>query len=111
MTPVEITILTLSLIDAICYKSNKSSHFTRTKDGNNKKEFEVMLVFENNSYCARVFSLSENKVVKTSSYPNQDSYKTEFFLSINYGRIMNLRPDYGYRNLPLLTKNEMNNII
>ncbi len=35
-----------ALIDARVYKNNKSSHFTRKNGVNDKKEFEVMLVFE-----------------------------------------------------------------
>ena len=67
-------------------------------------------VFENGIYASKVFSSRENKVVKIFSKPNQDSFKTDFFLSVNYSRIMNLRPDYGYRNLPLLSENEMKDI-
>ena len=64
-------------------------------------------VFEDGHYQSHVFSLKENKVVKTFAYPNQDSYRDKFFLSIDYRRIMALRPDYGYRNLPLPSKEEM----
>lgn len=59
-------------------------------------------------YVARVFSIKENKEIKCFDKPVQDSYKTDFFISLNYQRLMTLRPDYGYRNLPLLTKNELN---
>lgn len=41
-----------SLIDARTYKTNKSSHFTRKSGVNEKKEFEVMLIFENDGYVS-----------------------------------------------------------
>lgn len=63
--------------------------------------------FREDKYQAIVYSISTQKVVKTFNYPVQDSFKTDYYLSINYRRIMNLRPDYGYRNLPLLTEKEM----
>lgn len=61
-------------------------------------------------YGARVYSLKERKVVTEFDMPVQDSYKNEYFLSINYGRIMKLRVDYGYRNLPLPSLEEMNKL-
>ena len=42
-----------TLVDAKCYKNNKSSHFTRKWGGSNQKtEFEVMLIFENDGYIS-----------------------------------------------------------
>ena len=67
----------------------------------------IFNVFEDGRYQSCVCSLKENRVVKKFDYPNQDSYKDRFFLSIDYRRIMALRPDYGYRNLPLPTEAEM----
>lgn len=67
----------------------------------------IFNVFENGRYHSCLFSLKENRVVKRFDYPNQDSYKDRFFLSIDYRRIMALRPDYGYRNLPLPSEAEM----
>lgn len=61
-------------------------------------------------YEAHIYSLSKNKISETYSLPVQDSYKDVYYLSINYRRIMRLRPDYGYRNLPLPDDNEMRNI-
>jgi hypothetical protein len=58
-------------------------------------------------YISRVWSACSLKEEKTFDYPVQDAYKTEFFLSLNYRRLMALRPDYGYCNLPLLTKEEL----
>ena len=70
----------------------------------------IFNVFEDGKYQSCVFSIKENRVVKRFDFPNQDSFKDRFFLSINYRRIMALRPDYGYRNLPLLTKEEMKDV-
>lgn len=66
--------------------------------------------FRNNRYIAAVFSLSQKKEIRTFEKPVQDSFGTDYFLSINYGRIMKLRPDYGYRNLPLPDEREMKNL-
>lgn len=67
--------------------------------------------YSNNKYQAIVYSLQKKGVVKMFDFPVQDSYSTNYYLSINYQRIMNLRPDYGYRNLPLLTDNEMQDLV
>lgn len=60
-------------------------------------------------YIARVWSLSSLKEVKTFDSPVQDSYQTDYFLSLNYRRIISLRPDYGYRNLSTMKKGELKN--
>lgn len=65
---------------------------------------------KSNTYVSRVFSLSGQKEVKTFKMPVQDSFKTDYFLSLNYSRLLALRPDYGYRNLPMLTNKELNNL-
>src|SRR5690606_16926968 len=36
--------------------------------------------------------------------------KRDYLLAINYRRILALRPDYGYRNLPALNDTEMSNL-
>lgn len=61
-------------------------------------------------YVARVCSVLKEGIVKEFSRPVQDSYGTEYFISLNYQRLMSLRPDYGYRNLPSLKKNELNDL-
>ncbi len=69
----------------------------------------IMNIFEetSQSYISKVFSVKEKKEVKQFSLPVQDSYKKNYFLSINYRRIMALRPDYGYRNLPVPSESEL----
>lgn len=68
-------------------------------------------IFQDNRYKAVVFSLVEKKIVKSFDYPVQDSYGVNYFLSVNYRRIMYLRPDYGYRNLPLPAREEMKDLV
>ncbi|MFB1078184.1 glycosyl transferase [Photobacterium damselae] len=52
-----------------------------------------------NSYISKVYSIKNSKVISKYKYSVQDSYSDKYFLSINYSRLMALRPDYGYRNL------------
>lgn len=63
--------------------------------------------FDGERYIAKVYSQSKKKVIRQFPYPVQDAYGKEYFLSINYRRIMFVRPDYGYRNLQQLTKIDM----
>lgn len=57
---------------------------------------------EAQSYISRVYSLSEGGEVTSFVFPVQDCFKKDYFVSINYQRLMSIRPDYGYRNLPNL---------
>lgn len=66
--------------------------------------------FRDGRHVAVTWSLSRQAEIKVFDRPVQDSYKTAYFLSIDYRRIMKLRPDYGYRNLPLPTDDEMKNL-
>src|SRR5690606_4941071 len=50
------------------------------------------------SWVSNVFSLSNKNIVKTFNYPVQDSYSTEYFVSINYKRLQKVTEDYGYNN-------------
>lgn len=63
--------------------------------------------FESGKYVSKVYSLNSGQVVKTFNRPVQEARGTEYFLSINYQRIMAVRPDYGYRNLPPLSDDEL----
>ena len=52
------------------------------------------------SYQAVAYSLSQAKVIRTFDKPVQDTFGNEFFLSLNYTRLMPVASDYGYRNFP-----------
>ena len=58
-------------------------------------------------YISCVFSIKNLQEVKQFDYPVQDSFGTDYFLSINYRRLIALRPDYGYRNLLPLSQKEL----
>jgi hypothetical protein len=62
---------------------------------------------ERRTYISRVYSQRLLKEVKIFPFPVQDSYGTEYFISLNYRRLDTLRPDYGYRNLPKMTNSEL----
>ncbi|WP_396632346.1 hypothetical protein [Maribacter sp. R86514] len=63
-----------------------------------------------NRYESKVFSAIENLLIKTFNYPVQAVYKEQYFLSINYQRLLSMRPDYGYRSLPPLNQSELTNL-
>ncbi|PMO57031.1 glycosyl transferase [Vibrio breoganii] len=63
------------------------------------------------NYISRVFSVSRKMQISQYEYPVQDSFHSEYFLSVNYRRLMALRPDYGYRNMPSLTEEELKDTI
>lgn len=73
------------------------------------KDFLIYNDFDpvRNFFCSKLFSVSEECVKAVYDYPVQDSYFDKFYLSINYRRLMSLRPDYGYRNLPPLQDKEL----
>ena len=62
---------------------------------------------QDHRYVARVYSKTSLVEVKRFELPVQDSFGTDYFLSLNYRRLMALRPDYGYRNLPPLSAAEL----
>ncbi|GAM69589.1 hypothetical protein JCM19236_5054 [Vibrio sp. JCM 19236] len=58
-------------------------------------------------YVSRVYSVSKKAQVHQFDHPVQDSFRGDYFLAINYRRLMALRPDYGYRNLPSSSQEEL----
>lgn len=58
-------------------------------------------------YISRVFSRTGPKEETRFDNPVQDSFKTDFFLSVNYRRLTALCPDYGYPNLAGLSGKEL----
>lgn len=58
-------------------------------------------------YISRVFSKKSLQETRRFDLPVQDSHGTDYFLSLDYRRLLALRPDYGYRNLSPLSKGEL----
>ena len=69
-------------------------------------DFLAYNVYEG-GYKSKVYSVPEKKVIKTFDYPMQDSFGTDYYLSINHRRLMSVSPDYGYRNIPLYSAQEL----
>lgn len=74
------------------------------------KDLVIYNDFREGRYVAVVWSMDQTREVRQFDFPVQDAFGTEYYLSINYRRIMNLRPDYGYRNLPLLSDEEIRDL-
>ena len=60
-------------------------------------------------YIARVFSKSSSQEINRFNFPVQDSFKKDYFLSLNYQRLLTFSSDYGYHNLPPLETGERQN--
>lgn len=77
----------------------------------NDEEF-IYNDFETKSrqFVSMVFSVTDNRVIKTFEKPVQDSFKDSYFLSINYSRLQTLRPDYGYNNLGVLDELDLQDL-
>lgn len=94
--------------------AGKSSSYTWQQGSRTQwlnDELLIYNVFDEGRYKSCVFSVSQKKMVKTFDYPVQDSFGTNFFLSINHRRLMSVSPDYGYRNLPLYSVRELKDLI
>lgn len=61
-------------------------------------------------YVAKMVCVNSLKIVGEFDRPVQDSYGKEYFLSLNYRRLMALRADYGYRSLPGLDYQELKDL-
>jgi hypothetical protein len=62
---------------------------------------------ERSRYVARVYSVCQEEEIIVFDRPVQDSFGTEYYISLDYQRLMTLRPDYGYRNLSTLHTKEL----
>lgn len=67
----------------------------------------IFNAFEQDKYVAKVYNIKDNRIVKIYNRPIQETNGKDYFLSINYRRIMSVRPDYGYRNLQPLSVPEL----
>ena len=65
---------------------------------------------ETSSYTTRLFSIEENRITNEYPMPVQDSYKDEYFISLNVERISTLHEEYGYSNKPHLDKSTIANM-
>lgn len=54
---------------------------------------------ERSRYVSKVVNAATLKQERVFDLPVQDSAGKNYFLSLNYQRLMALRPDYGYRNI------------
>lgn len=73
-------------------------------------ESEILYnIFDEKSgeYKTVLYSTDQKCIKKIFDKPVQESYKNEFFLSINYQRLRSMRPDYCYRCKPEMTKAEL----
>jgi len=61
-------------------------------------------------YVAKVVSSKCLEQVKQFDYPVQDSFGTDYFLALNYQRLMAMRPDYGYRNITPMNEAELKSL-
>lgn len=50
-----------------------------------------------NSYHSKIYDVN-NKTFKSLDIPVYECFKDVFIYSLNFSRLMDLRPDYGYRN-------------
>ena len=65
---------------------------------------------ESSRYTAILFSVKENRITCEYPMPVQDTYKDEYFISLNVERISTLHEEYGYSNKPHLDKNAISNM-
>lgn len=66
--------------------------------------------FVKKAYVSKVINSVTFNQVREFDYPVQDSFCCDYFISLNYRRLMTLRPDYGYRNLPNLDREALNDL-
>lgn len=64
----------------------------------NKDEF-IFNDFDGKSFISKVVNIEKKENNRTYCFPVYDCYKDQFALSLNFDRLAQLRPDYGYFNL------------
>lgn len=62
---------------------------------------------DRNRYRAVLYDCKKEMQTRIFDHAVQDAFKRDYFLSVNYRRIMKLRPDYGYRNNGIPSDAEM----
>lgn len=92
----------VNLMDSVTYTWQQGARAQWIDDNT-----AIFNVLKDNKYKSLAYSLRDRSVVKEFEYPVQDAYLNDYFLAINYGRVMALRPDYGYRNLPVPSTMEL----
>jgi hypothetical protein len=55
--------------------------------------------FDNSHYVCNLYSIAEQKIIRTLDLPAQDFFFDKYFLTVNYQRLLSYAPDYAYRNL------------
>lgn len=106
----EMIEIMVRLADGIEVKAGESCSYTWQQGTRTQWLNDDLLafnVFENGGYKSCVYSVEQKKVVKIFDRPLQDSFGTDYFLAINHRRLMSVSPDYGYRNLPLYSEQEL----
>lgn len=64
---------------------------------------------EKGEYCSFLTNVVTNESVKLP-FSIYDCHGVDYALTLNYDRLMILRPDYGYRNKTRLTQDELNRL-
>lgn len=62
------------------------------------------------TYVSKVVSSLLLKETEVFNFPVQASFKKNYFLSVNYQRLITLNPDYGYRNKPKLSLSQLSKL-
>ncbi|HIF9214291.1 TPA: hypothetical protein ACX6QX_003636 [Photobacterium damselae] len=52
----------------------------------------------NDKYVSLLYSINSDQKIKTLNYPICDLYKDKYYVSVDFDKLGELRPDYGYFN-------------
>ena len=108
--PIEIVVK--------CLKSNSFSVIDKTYSYNWQQGAKMMWLNDNKfiyniyseksrKYQSKIYNI-KNKTFKILKNPIYDCYSDKFALSLNFSKLMALRPDYGYRNIKLKNYQKLN---